>query len=308
MHNLNLNHLSAFLAVAESNSFKAAAEQIHLSQSAVSVRIKALETRLGVSLFHRTTRSVKLTREGQRLFVVAKDVFAEMARVADELREESSLQRGVVTIAAPPSLAASLMPAAMAEFGTLYPGITLKLIDVDSGRGLEMILRGDVDMGLLSESARPRNVDFSPLFWDECLVVVRNNHPLAARKRISVADIMAYPLLLSPRGTMLREALDDAFHDAGLQLEAAQETFSTLTQLRLVEAGMGIALITRVSMSGLNRSKCVTLKLRERVGRTIGLARALNRSESPSAAAFRAFLLDKGKALAGAKTFGSRRH
>ena len=301
VHHLNLNHLSAFLAVAEANSFKAAAEQIHLSQSAVSVRIKALETRLGVSLFHRTTRSVKLTREGQRLFVVAKDVFAEMARVADELREESSLQRGVVTIAATPTLAASLMPPAMAEFGTLYPGITLRLIDVDSGRGLDMILRGDVDMGLLSESARPRSVDFEPLFWDECFVVVRNDHALASRKRISVGDIMAYPLLLSPRGTMLREALDAAFHGAGLQLEAAQETFSTLTQLRLVEAGMGIALITRVSMSGLNRSKCVTLKLRERVGRTIGIARALNRSESPSAAAFRTFLLEKGKVLADAK-------
>lgn len=299
VHNLSLNHLAAFLAVAEAASFKAAAEQMHLSQSAVSVRVKALETRLGVPLFHRTTRSVKLTSEGQRLYVVAKDVLAEISRVAGELREEASLQRGVVTLAATPTLAASLMPKAMAEFGALHPGISLRLIDVDSGRSLDMILRGDIDFGLLSDTVQRRNIEFFPLFWDECLVVVRNDHPLAARKRISLADATAYPLLLSPRGTMLREAMDAAFLEAGLNPEAAQDSYNTLTLLRLAEAGLGIALITRVSMSGLNRSKCRTLRLRERVGRTIGIARALNRSESPSAAAFRKFLLKKGKALAG---------
>jgi LysR family transcriptional regulator, carnitine catabolism transcriptional activator len=301
LQNLNLNHVTTFLAVAEASSFKAAAEQIHISQSAVSVRIKLLEARLGVPLFHRTTRSVKLTNEGQRLFAVAKDVFADMMRVAAELRDEASLQSGVVTIAATPTLAATVMPAAMAEFGKLHPGITLRLIDVDSGRALEMIVRGDADMGLLSEMMQQRNVDFAPLFWDECFVVVRKGHPLSVRKKISVVDTMSFPLLLSPRGTMLREATDEAFHRAGLRPEAAQESWSTLTLLRLAEAGLGVALITRMSMSGLNASKCRVLRLRERVGRTIGIVRALNRSESPSAAAFRGFLLRKGKALAGAE-------
>jgi DNA-binding transcriptional LysR family regulator len=299
VQNLNLKHVATFLAVAETNSFKAAAEQIHISQSAVSVRIRLLESGLGVPLFHRTTRSVKLTNEGQRLFAVAKDVFVDMKRIAAELREEASLQRGLVTIAATPTLAATIMPAAMAEFGKLYPGITVKLVDVDSGRGLEMIMRGDADIGLLSEMMQRRNVDFEPLFWDECFVVVRKDHPLSARKRISIGETMAYPLLLSPRGTMWREATDAAFHRVGFRPEAAQESWSTLTLLRLVEAGLGVALITRVSMSGLNPSKCRVLRLRERVGRTIGVVRALNRSESPSAVALRAFLLKKGKALAG---------
>jgi DNA-binding transcriptional LysR family regulator len=162
-----------------------------------------------------------------------------------------------------------------------------------------MIMRGDADLGLLSEMMQRRNVDFAPLFWDECFVVVRKGHPLSARKTISIAETMAFPLLLSPRGTMLREATDEAFLRAGLRPEAAQESWSTLTLLRLVEAGLGVALITGVSMSGLNASKCRVLKLRERVGRTIGIVRALNRSESPSAAAFRGFLLKKGKGLAG---------
>jgi DNA-binding transcriptional LysR family regulator len=98
---------------------------------------------------------------------------------------------------------------------------------------------------------------------------------------------------------MFREATDEAFHRVGLRPEAAQESWSTLTLLRLVEAGLGIAFITRVSMSGMNASKCRVLRLRERVGRTIGVARALNRSESPPAAAFRALLLKRGKAFSG---------
>jgi LysR family carnitine catabolism transcriptional activator len=300
-HDLNLNHVTTFLAVAEANSFKAAAERIHISQSAVSVRIKLLESRLGVPLFHRTTRSVKLTSEGQRLFAVAKDVFGDMRRVATELRDEASLQRGVVTIAATPTLAAAIMPMAMAEFGKLYPGITLKLVDVDSGRGLEMIIHGEADIGVLSDVKQRRNVDFAPLFWDECFLVVRKGHALSGRNKISIVETTAFPLLLSPRGTMFREATDEAFHRAGLRPEAAQESWSTLTLLRLVEAGLGIAFITRVSMSGMNASKCHVLRLRERVGRTIGVARALNRSESPSAAAFRGFLLKNGKSFAGVK-------
>ncbi|QJW83351.1 LysR family transcriptional regulator [Ramlibacter terrae] len=107
LERLNLNHLPAFLAVAEHCSFRAAAQRMHISQSALSVQIRQLERMLGVPLFHRTTRSVNLTAEGQRLQAVARRATEELGQIAMELREDAQLQRGVVNVAVLPSLAAT---------------------------------------------------------------------------------------------------------------------------------------------------------------------------------------------------------
>lgn len=104
---INLNHLPGFLAVAEHSSFRAAAQRMHISQSALSVQIRQLEQMLGVPLFHRTTRSVNLTSEGQRLHSVARRVTEELGQVAAALQEDAQLQRGVVNVAVLPSLAAT---------------------------------------------------------------------------------------------------------------------------------------------------------------------------------------------------------
>src|SRR5687767_12634722 len=109
-HRVNLNHLATLVAVADARGFRAAADRLHVTQSAVSTQIRSLEERLGVPLFHRTTRSVELSEEGRRLYAVARRMNAEMAQVVDDLRAGATLERRRVEIASAGSIAASLLP------------------------------------------------------------------------------------------------------------------------------------------------------------------------------------------------------
>src|SRR5690554_2990935 len=113
LQRLNLTRILAFLVVAEERSFRAAANRMHVSQSAVSVQIKQLESALGLALFHRTTRSVALTKEGALLFEVAQRFTTELFQATVVLREEANLQHGIVVVAAMPALAVTLLPPLM---------------------------------------------------------------------------------------------------------------------------------------------------------------------------------------------------
>ena len=105
---------------------------MHISQSAISVQIRQLEERSGVSLFHRTTRSVQLSDQGKRLFAVAKRVSEDIYQVAVGLRDEADLQRGQVVMAVLPSLAATVLPHVLREFAVLHPRLEIRLRDIDS--------------------------------------------------------------------------------------------------------------------------------------------------------------------------------
>jgi DNA-binding transcriptional LysR family regulator len=290
--NLNLNNLLTFIVVAETLSFRAAAEQQNTSQSVVSSRVRNLEERLGVRLFHRTTRSVKLTDEGRQLFTVAKASFADIENVIVALRKEATLQSGEVTLAAVPSISQTVLPAAMAAFRDAYPGIKLSLLDVDSKRCLDMLNAGEADLAIVSDLDKRRNVVFEPLFRDECFLVVPKNHVLAGRSSVSLKDTVGYPLMVSPRGTTLREIIDQAFAACGATDLAIRDTWNMPTLVRLVEEGFGLGIVPHISLSRLDLSQCATLKIRERVGRTIGIAHMATRAESPGSTAFRQLLRD----------------
>lgn len=291
--NFNLNSVITFIAVAEERNFRAAAEQIHTSQSAVSARIRQLEERLGVRLFHRTTRSVTLTEEGRLLFTVAKSTLADMEDVANVLRKEASLESGEITVAAVPSISYTVLPAIMAEFRQRYPGVTLRLLDVDSERCLDMMSADKADLAIISDFGERRNMVFEPLFWDECFLLVPKGHTLARRRSVRLQEITDYPLMLSPCGTTLWKIIEQAFTACGLPLNASQQTWNMLTLIRMVEEGFGVGIIPEISLDRLDVSRCVVLRLRERVGRTMGVVRMTSRSESPGSLAFRRLLHDK---------------
>jgi LysR family carnitine catabolism transcriptional activator len=293
---LNLNHLPAFLAVAEHASFRAAALQMHISQSALSVQIRQLERMLGVPLFHRTTRSVNLTAEGGRLHVVARRIVEELGQVALELREDAQLQRGMVTVAVLPSLAATWVPRAMRGFAIRHPGIDIRLRDADSKRCAELVRQGDAHMALMSRNDALHDMEFTRLFRDEFVAVVPRGHALAARKSTSLVELAKYPLLLNPRGVDLREMLQVLFHAEGLAPEAAQELTGTHALVALVAAGFGVSIQPRMALAGLDMPGCRVLKLRGGGGRDIGVMLPTRRSHSPATLAFKTFLAEQGGA------------
>ncbi|MCJ0764365.1 LysR family transcriptional regulator [Variovorax terrae] len=298
LHPLNLNHLLTFMAVAEVRSFRTAAGLVHLSQSALSVQVKQLEDALGVAVLHRTTRSVTLTREGERLYAVIKPLVNEVAQVASELKGEAALQRGVVRVAVLPSLASTLLPQVIRGFNALHPGIDIRMQDVDSRRALELVRDGEVDISLMSRNMRLLDMAFEPLFQDDFLAVVpAAGHPLSARSRVRARDLAAFPLLLNPRGVDLREALERIFEADGIQVQPTQELTGTHALVSLVGLGLGVSVQPRISLYGLDLSRCRLLDFLPRSSREIGVVTLRHRSASPAIAAFRGFMASRATEL-----------
>lgn len=291
LRRLNLNHLLAFLAVTEAGSFRSAATRMHITQSALSMQVRQLEDVFGVPLFHRTTRSLSLTGEGERLLPVVRRLTEDIAQVTTELREEGQLQRGVTTLVALPSLTATLLPQILREFGTLHPGIQVRLRDADSKTAFELVNRGEVDMGLLSIGDDQDELSFTPLLADELFAVVpAEGHPLSHRRLISMQDLKPYPLLLNPRGVALREMLEHKLLSVGIKPAPAQELVNTYALIALVGAGLGVSVLPRMAVAKADLLGCKTVKLQDGGARDIGLVLSRRRSVSPATEALRAFI------------------
>lgn len=288
---LHLRHIATFVAVVETGSFRTAAERMNISQSAVSVRIQQIEERLGVPVLHRTTRQVEPTPEGRRFFAVARGALSELERIAGELREEAVLHRGQVSVAAMPSVAGTLLPEAIVALAEAHPGLTIRQLDVDSRRILQMTRNGEIDLGLTTELADQADADFAPLFFEECVLVLRRDDPEPAGDRISLARSLERPIFTSPAGARLRDVIDRAYAEAGLNLRPAQEAWQMLTLERLVAAGLGAAIMPFGPASSLDPGRFRVLRFEVPFGRTVGVLQARNRSQSPAARAVRAFLI-----------------
>ncbi|SHI24795.1 LysR family transcriptional regulator [Pollutimonas bauzanensis] len=290
----NLNSIVTFLAVAQAGSFRAASERLHTSASAVSARIKLLETRLGVKLFDRTTRSVALTEAGRRLLDAALNACAALSSVEKTLRQEASLQRGEVTIAVVPSLAQDEIPFLLADFVRQYPGIKVNLLDIDSHRSLQMLAAAEVDLAIVSEPSDRKNVVFEPLYWDACSLVVPKGHPLGKKTSVALRELKNQPLMVNPQGTLLRKVLQQAFLDADLALHDAAQQISTVpTLVRMVEAGFGLGIAPAQALRLVAAGRCELISLKGKVGWTVGIARMASRYEAPASAALRDMLLQR---------------
>ncbi|MGE0714618.1 MAG: LysR family transcriptional regulator [Alphaproteobacteria bacterium] len=295
MINYTLPQIATFLAVVETRSFRLAAERLNVSPPAVSARVRELEDRLGVRLFHRTTRSVMPTAEGERLATAATHALGELHRAADTLRDEAALRRGRFTVATLPSIAATILPPAMAAFRALHPGVEIEMVDAYAGHAGAAVLRGEAAFGLLA--APPpgeRELAFEPLFRDDSVIVLPVGHPWAGRGAIELAEVARQPLLLTAPDTSMRAMVDAAFRHRGLVAVPAHEAMNLTTLLALAEAGFGITFVPRIFVVRLDLSRLEMVAIAGRpMARDIGIVTPRGRSLSPAAAAFRRFLADR---------------
>ena len=292
MINYTLAQITTFLAVAETRSFRLAAERLRVSPPAVSARIHELEDRLGVRLFHRTTRSVVPTAEGERLGSAALQALDELHRAAGALRDEAALRHGRFAVATLPSMAATILPPSMAAFRARHPGVQIGMIDAHEGRALDAVIRGEAAFGLLAR-APPAHQDllFAPLFRDDSVAVLAVGHALASRRSVGLRELVDHPLLVPAQGTSVRAMVDGAFGRFGLTVVPAYEAMNLTTLLALAEAGFGVTFVPRIFAVRLDLSRLKMIPLAGRpMYRDIGIVTPRGRSLSPAAAAFRDFL------------------
>ena len=238
-----LRHLRAFLKIAETRNFTRAANELHVSQSALTVQVQQLEESLGVQLFDRSKRGVTLTASGRDVFGPLQRLFNDAQAIVELARDLSSASSGFVTIAALPTVCAGVLPELIRTFIKAHPGIRVQIKDLVAERVREAVLKREVDFGIGTRHGRVADLRATPLFQDRLVVFTPVQHPLSAKRKISLREAAEYDLILPSRNSSVREAVEAIAHRERLALDTRYETSFMPTALALVRAGLGIAIL-----------------------------------------------------------------
>lgn len=282
---VSFRQIRAFVAVAQWRSFSRAAEDLNLSQPALSARIRELEGALGLKLFGRTTRSVQLTAGGEHLLIRAHRALGELDAVILELRDQAALQRGRVAVACVPAVAFHLIPKAIKHFITVHPGVQVEFSEFTSAQVEAKVLEGSVDFGVCGRTAQQRELDLELIVRDPFVIVTPLNHPLTRRKGVTLPMLHPYPLIVMRRGTNVRSELETAFEACGIRLQPVYETTHHFSVIGMVEAGLGIGALPSMTVSALRPSQIGIVKVVAPipVAREIGIVTKHGSASSPAA-------------------------
>lgn len=282
--NFDLADLRAFVAVAELNSFRAAAESIHLSQPALSRRVEKLEIALGVRLFERTTRSVSLTAVGRDFSRKARSLLDDLENSLLSMHQVAASQLGEVVIACIPSAVYYFLPKVLRDYHEQYPKIRVRIIDDSANAVLEIVARGEADFGINIIGIQEPEIEFQAILKEPFVAACRRDHPLAAKRKVTWAELGQYDFMTVDKSTGNRLLVDLALANTNIRPSWCFEAKHMSTLLGLVEAGLGVAAVPRLSMPQGEHATLAMVELVEpTVERTVGLIRRRGRELPPAA-------------------------
>lgn len=289
--NVTPQHLAAFIAVAERRSFSEAAEQLGMSQPALSRTIRQMEEMLGARLFDRDTRNVALAPAGRELLPIAARIVREFDAGFSDLARFVSGQRGRITIATLPSMAAVLLPGAIARFRQTRPDVDFQILDALSGTVQDAVLRGEAEIGLTARPPPDRDLTFHPLLSDEFGVVCRRDDALARLERATWDVFTGRPFIAMSAGSSVRTITDAAFLQIGLAVAPLFECAFLATARALVNAGLGITALPGLTVPLMAETGLVWRPLVEpSFRRSLGVVRRTGASLTPAVRDFMTFL------------------
>lgn len=287
----SLRQLRAFRAVYQLRKVSAAAEQLALTQSAVSVLIRQLEDGLGTRLFDRTTRSLSPTSAAQEAIVVAERVLRDVESLGAGLTDLAQLRRGRVSLAVTPTLGEIMLPPVVERFRAQHPQIQVVIDDCSPDQFVSRVVGGHVDLGLGAPERAAADVDTQRLLVDHLALVCRKDHALARRRTVRWADLHGHSLITVRPGYGIRPLIDGAAAQAGVQLHVANEVTFLSTALWMVQCGLGAAVMPSAYARTPAGDSLVVRKLHGPVvSRDIAVVTKRGRSLPPAAAEFVAAL------------------
>ncbi len=237
-----------FRAVAEQRSFRKAAEELYLTQPAVSLQIKALEEDLGVQLFDRTGAQITLTAAGRILLGYAHQLSSLVAQTEHDMAALNGDYAGNLALGASTTIAQYVLPRLLAEFRREHPGVHPTLISGNTEQIVDALETQRIALGFIEGPARSRDVKTQPFLEDELVLIASTAHELAERSLTSCAEVAAAPLLMRERGSGTRHVIEMALERQGVKrssLQIVMELDSTEAIKSAVEAGLGIGFVSR---------------------------------------------------------------
>jgi len=288
---MDTRQLAAFCAVVERRSFSQAAEQLGVTQPAVSLQIRSLEKRLGLQLLDRSGRRVEPTDAGRRLYRSAQRMLALEEQLLAELGDEAGGElTGRLEIGASTGPGGTVLPVALAEFQQLHPGVRVALQVSDTQHVIEQVARREVELGVVGAARRHRGVVFEPFFHDEVVLAVPRGHRFAGRT-VTLDELKTEPLVLMQEGAGVRQVIDEELREAGVRLRDLDVTLELGLQesaRSAVLGGYGITFISRSAIEADLAAGTVGVARVEGLdpSREISLVRSAGRAESRVGQAF----------------------
>ena len=239
-----MRHLQLVAAVAEVGSLTRAGDRLHLTQSALSHQLRDIEDRLGVALFHRHGKRLALTPAGEHLLQSARDVLERLRQTEDAIRHLGNERRGVLRITTECTTCYHWLPRLLTTYRERFASVEVR-IDVEAtGRPIERVLDGTVDLALMSTPVRDRRLAVRPVFTDQVVVIASPHHRLANRRRVALTDLHDETLFIYPP----REEsifLQQVLLPSGAIPARVEEVKLTEAIIELVKANFGVSALAR---------------------------------------------------------------
>ncbi|MCX4161048.1 MULTISPECIES: LysR family transcriptional regulator [Paraburkholderia] len=286
--------VQAFIAVADRGSFQGAADALHVTQTAITQRLRKLEDFLGVTLIERTTRSIALTEIGRDFLPQARRLLGELADALVEIRETGIVRRGDVSIACVPTVGVQYLPRILQAYSARYPHNRIRILDHASSAVVEAVLRREAEFGINIAGERHPELASVPLTEDRYVLICHEDHPLAKRRRIAWKQLQPYPLIFAGEVSGNRVLLDQALKASHLALRSFYEVQRSSTAVGLVAQGVGAAVVPRLA---IQKGAYPTVRMIELthpvVSRTLALVARKTGHLSPAAQALYDMILEQ---------------
>ncbi|MFW1889709.1 LysR family transcriptional regulator [Acinetobacter johnsonii] len=260
---MTLKQLKAFLVLVRTLNYANAANELCLSQSALSLSIKTLEEELGGKLFKRNTRRVEITLEGQSLIPYAKKLLANWEDMEKDVKQRFKLNRGTLNIASMPFATHAVLPEVMHDFAQQHPNISFSIHDITNEKIIEKVQEGIFEIGICFEPKANDQLIFQPIFNEDFLALLPKHHVLAKQKSMTWLELCSCPFVTLQNPSIIRHVIEE--HCAALQvvLDLKVECHQISSLSHFVAYGMGVSAIPRHFQKFIDLEKNVLVEIED---------------------------------------------
>lgn len=284
--NLGIAHLRAVVALADHASFTAAANWLQVSQPNLSRTVAEAERRLGVRLFVRTTRSVDLTGDGHEVTAYARRVLLEFDDGLEQIGRFVSGDRGTVTIACLPSIAATFLPPYIVDFRSSHPDVSVHIRDGLRDDVVASVRDGSVDFAVVAASGRANDLMRTTVSTDAFVCALPPNHALAQRTSLLWTDLADQPFVAFGPESSIASHVQLGLESAGVDVGPSVQAHNVAAVAGMTAAGLGITVIPELVVPMMSFANLVYLPIEPTIHRTISVVQLPGRRQSASCTAF----------------------
>jgi DNA-binding transcriptional LysR family regulator len=243
--------LQVFQTVARLLSFTKAAEELHMTQPAVTFQVRQLEEQFNTRLFDRTHNRISLTDAGKRVHECAERIFELYAEMDNSVRELTGDISGVLILGASTTIAEYMLPALLGDFKAKYPDITIRLKVANTDGIVSQVENNAIDLGVVEAPVNNKNLVVEECRTDHMVLIVPPAHELAKEDVVPIQRVADYPFICREEGSGTREVMIESMHHAGVSptdLNIAMELGSLEAIKGAVEAGMGVSILSNATI------------------------------------------------------------